>query len=188
LRLHRTTLARGIRALILTLAAAMAGAPLAWSQESPNEEYRLKAAFVYRFPQFVEWPESALTGRDDVTICVTRPNPFGALLHELIAGETLNGRQLVIRNLDRGSRLNGCQVLFMPAGTPDVKDVLNAVGSRPILTIGESPGFLEQGGVINLQVIDRRVRFEVSPGAAERVGLRLSSQLLRLAVRVRGAS
>ena len=164
------------------------GVSLAWSQESPNEEYRLKAEFLYQFPQFVEWPESALGGRDKVTICVSRPNPFGALLDELIAGETLNGRQLVIRAIDRASTLNGCHVLFMPAGTPDVRNVLDAVGTRPILAIGESPLFLEQGGVINLQVIDRRVRFEVSPGAAERAGLRLSSQLLRLAVRVRGAS
>jgi hypothetical protein len=185
---QQSTQTRLIRALILTLAAGTLGTSLAWSQETPAEEYRLKAAFVYRFPQFVEWPESALDGHENVTICVTRPNPFGALLHELIAGETLNGRQLVIRDIDRASTLNGCQVLFMPAGTAAVKDVLGSVGNRPILTIGESPRFLEQGGVINLEVVDRRVRFEVSPMAAERVGLKLSSQLLRLAVRVRGAS
>jgi hypothetical protein len=154
--------------------------------KTPSEEYRLKAAFVYRFPQFVEWPEPWLDGVESITICVLRPNPFGTLLRELIAGETLNGRPLAIRDIDRPSAVTGCHVVFVPgANNANGKAVLEAVGHHPILTVGESSGFLDQGGIISLQVIDRRVRFEVSPTAAERSGLRLSSQLLRLAARVR---
>jgi len=100
----------------------------------------------------------------------------------------LNGRSLAVREIDRPSEVDGCQVLFIPAAETGVKAVLDAAIMHAVLTVGESPRFLDEGGVINLQVIGRRVRFEVSPAAAERVGLRLSSQLLRLAIRVRGAS
>ncbi len=174
---------------LLTAATLLLPSPL-WSQsKAPSEEYRLKAAFVYRFPQFVEWPAPALQGHEAITICVLRPNPFGTLLRELISGETLNGTPLAIREIERPSAIDGCHVVFVPgAGNATARAVLEAVGNHPVLTVGESSRFLEQGGVISLQVIDRRVRFEVSPGAAERIGLRLSSQLLRLAVRVRGTT
>jgi YfiR/HmsC-like len=176
-----------LRLGVIAVAIAAGASPL-WAQsDPPTEEYRLKAAFVYRFPQFVEWPAPSVNGRDRVNICVTRPNPFGGLLDELIAGETLNGRPLVVREVDRPSDVDECQVLFVPKSGTGRKAVLDAAVARPVLTIGESPHFLDEGGVINLQVIGRRVRFEVSPGAAERVGLRLSSQLLQLAIRVRGA-
>jgi len=178
-----------MRLTLLTAATLLFASPL-WAQsKAPSEEYRLKAAFVYRFPQFVEWPPAALHGHEAITICVLRPHPFGTLLRELIAGETLNGRPLAIRDIQRPSAIDGCHVVFVPgAGTATARAVLEAVGNHPVLTVGESSRFLDQGGVISLQVIDRRVRFEVSPAAAERIGLRLSSQLLRLAVRVRGAT
>ena len=173
----RTRIGIGLLACAATM---LAPSPLGAQSNNPSEEYRLKAAFVYRFPQFVEWP-GPLT-----TICVLRPNPFGTVLRELIAGETLNGRPLALREINRPSAITGCHVVFVPgANNPDGKAVLEAVGHHPVLTIGESSHFLDQGGIISLQVIDRRVRFEVSATAAERNGLRLSSQLLRLAVRVR---
>jgi hypothetical protein len=176
-----------MRITLLTTATLLLASPL-WSQgKAPSEEYRLKAAFVYRFPQFVEWPAPALIGHDAIAICVVRPNPFGTLLRELIAGETLNGRPLAIREVARPSAIDGCHVVFVPgAEHATARAVLEAVGNHPVLTVGESSRFLDQGGVISLHVIDRRVRFEVSAAAAERLGLRLSSQLLRLAVRVRG--
>jgi hypothetical protein len=171
------------------LAIAMLPAALSSQGRQPSEEYRLKAAFVYRFPQFVEWPAPALDGHESLTICVLRPNPFGSLLGELIAGETLNGRSLTIREIDRASAITGCHVVFVPGEQPAAaKAVLTAAGQHPILTVGESPRFLDDGGVINLRVVDRRVRFEISATAAERAGLRLSSQLLQLAIRVTGAT
>jgi hypothetical protein len=172
--------------LLASAATMLAPSPLGAQSNNPSEEYRLKAAFVYRFPQFVEWPGPLLDGFESTTICVLRPNPFGTVLRELIAGETLNGRPLALREIGRPSAITGCHVVFVPgANNPDGKAVLEAVGHHPVLTIGESSRFLDQGGIISLQVIGRRVRFEVSATAAERNGLRLSSQLLRLAVRVR---
>ena len=179
-----------VHVALLFTAATMLGATPLWAQRTaPSEEYRLKAAFVYRFPQFVEWPAPSLDGHESITICILRPNPFGAVLRELIAGETLNGRPLAVREIDRPSAITGCHVVFVPgANNPAAKAVVAAVGAHPVLTVGESSGFLDEGGVISLQVVDRLVRFEVSATAAERLGLRLSSQLLRLAVRVKGAS
>ena len=102
-----------------------------------------------------------------------------------LAGQVLDTPCMPSRTL---SAITGCHVVFVPGpGNPAGKAVLQAIGDHPVLTVGESPGFLDDGGVVRLQVIDRRVRFEVNATAAERVGLRLSSQLLRLAVRVRGA-
>lgn len=145
------------------------------------------AAFVYRFPQFVEWPESALAGRETIDICVAEPNPFGGSLEELTQGEVLNGRPLVVRGVGGTGALDGCHVLFVSSATERAESLLREVADRPVLTIGESTGFLDSGGIINLRVVDRRIRFEVSATSALRAGLQLSSQLLALALAVHGS-
>jgi hypothetical protein len=174
----------GVRAILIV--AALAGLqPLGAQTGATAEEYQLKAAFVYRFPQFVEWPPAAFDGQDSLHVCVSAPNPFGNTLEELVAGETMNGRRLVVREVGRSTDIGGCHVLFVPAAAQSERLLQAAKGS--VLTIGESPTFLDEGGIINLRVVDRRVRFEVNAVAAERAGLKLSSQLLRLAMVVRGA-
>jgi hypothetical protein len=177
----------GRRTWIIALALAAASAPPLWSQSDPaSSEHRLKAAFVYRFPQFVEWPANVLDQRATLDICVASPNPFGSTLEDLVAGETLNGRRLAVRQVDRRDTMDGCRVLYVPGDSAEA--ALARVADRPVLTVGESPRFLDEGGVILLRLVDRRVRFEVNAIAAERAGLRLSSQLLRLALSVRGVA
>jgi hypothetical protein len=170
--------------LALTL-AVIASSPLA-AQTDPASEDRLKAAFVYRFPQFVEWPAGALDGRETLDICVVGPNPFGSTLDELVAGESLNGRRLAVRHLTVAQPIDGCRVLYV-AGE-NRRPLLSRVADQPILTVGDSSTFLDDGGIIRLTLVDRRVRFEVNALAAERARLRLSSQLLRLATLVRGVA
>jgi hypothetical protein len=145
------------------------------------------AAFVYRFPQFVEWPESALAGRETVDICVAEPDPFGESLEALVEGEVLNGRPLAVRRVNGAGELEGCHVLFVSSATESQEALLHAVADRPVLTIGESTDFLDDGGIINLRVVDRRIRFEVSATSALRSRLQLSSQLLALALVVHGS-
>src|SRR6185503_2450941 len=88
-------------------------------------EARLKAAVVSKFPAFTEWPESALTGRKTIDICVTRPNPFGTTLTELVAGETLRGRGIVVRELTDVRAIDLCHVLFVSReSAPERKDLL----------------------------------------------------------------
>jgi hypothetical protein len=161
------------------------GPPLS-AQPQPADEYRLKAAFVHRFTQFVEWPASALAGRSSFQFCVVRPNPFGAALQETVAGEVVDGLRLEVRDIDRPAQLDGCQVLFVPNHVRAAEPLLEEAARRNVLTVGESPGFLDEGGIITLRVVDRRLRFEVDTDAAARAGLRVSSQLLRLALAVRG--
>ena len=139
-------------------------------------EYRVKAAYLYNFVRFVEWPPAAADG--PVEICVVRPNPFGDVLVETLRGERLDGRPVVPRLVDAPEP--GCQVVFVPAGSA-AAPAIRAVQSTPTLTVGESPDFIRQGGIVNFVRDGANVRFEIDETAARRAGLRISSRLLRLA-------
>jgi hypothetical protein len=156
--------------------------------QSASDEYRLKAAFVYRFPQFVEWPASAVEQSRTVDLCVLQPNPFGSELEHLVSGESLSGRPLRVRVVTTIDALQGCHALFASARSEVAAAALKAVAGRPVLTVGESDQFLEAGGIIALKIVDRRVRFEVNATNAQKAGLRINAQLLNLAVAVRGGS
>jgi len=150
-------------------------------------EHQLKAAFVSKFPQFTEWPESTLDGLQRIELCVARPNPFGSSLRELIAGERLGTRPLVVREVDSPEDLDACQLLFVPSQSLRERRVLlERVRTLPILTVGDAPTFIDEGGIVALRMVNGRVRFDINVEAANQAGLRLSSQLLQLALSVRG--
>lgn len=166
--------------LLLTVTGA---APVAAQASfSPDE---VIAAFLLRFPQFVEWPESALEGRQDLQICVAEPDPFGSHLEALAEGEQLLGRRFTTRRVSGPGMLDGCHVLYVSSVANRASALLEAASERPLLTVGESSDFLAQGGIIHL-IIGPNVRFQVNAEAAERAGLQLSSQLLALAVSIWG--
>lgn len=154
------------------------------AQGSAGDELRLKAAFVFRFPQFVTWPVAVFSGRESFDICVADSNGTARALRDLTSGESLNGMRMIVREDPVELDLASCHVLVLPGLRPDRRLIKHA-SSKPILTVGESPTFLDDGGIIQLKVIDRRVRFEINLPAAERAGVTLSSQLLRLAAHVR---
>jgi hypothetical protein len=156
--------------------------------QSVSDEYRLKAAFVYRFPQFVEWPAAALQDAPTLDICVLPPNPFGSELEHLVAGESFAGRPLRVRMVSGPEGLAGCHALFAGARGERTTAVLKKVAGLPVLTVGETERFLDDGGIISLKMVERRVRFEVSVTNARRAGLRINAQLLNLAVAVRGGT
>lgn len=149
-----------------------------------GDEQRLKAAFVFRFPQFVTWPPAATTGRDTLEICVSGGRATAGALRDLTSGESLNGRTFVVRENPALQSLQSCHVLMMADGQPN-RAVMTRAAALPILTVGDSESFLDDGGIIQLKLVDRRVRFEISMPAAARAGISLSSQLLRLAADVR---
>ena len=155
--------------------------------QSIDPEYHLKAAVVSKFPAFVEWPAAALDSRTTIDLCVARPNPFGAALTQLVSGELLRGRTMVTREVASGGDVGACHLLFVPRGSDiDTRVLIAGAAKHHVLTVGESPRFLEEGGIINLHLVEGRIRFEVDMVAANRAGVRLSSQLLRLATQVRG--
>lgn len=172
------------RILLTACFLVLSAGPLL-SQGSGGDEQRLKAAFVFRFPQFVTWPPPATTGRNTLEICVTASSATADALRDLTSGESLNGRRLVVREDPAEQALASCHVLMLAGGQPN-RGVMARVATLPILTVGDSATFLDDGGIIQLKVVDRRVRFEISMPAAARAGVTLSSQLLRLAADVRG--
>jgi hypothetical protein len=169
----------------MLLAIALVGDIPTTAQGVPDE-YRLKAAFLYQFPQFVEWPSAAVATAGSIGLCVTKPSPFGAALEQLIRGESLSGRPLAVREISGTADLHGCHVLFAGGRRGATDALLKATVGRPILTVGDSDQFLDAGGIIVLRMVNRRVRFEVNVVAARTSGLRISPQLLDLALRVRG--
>jgi len=163
--------------LLLVLLSAVPG-----SAQAP--EYDVKAAFLFNFVKFVEWPADAFAGeRAPVTICVFGKDPFGRVLDSVIQGERLGERSLVVRRPDRLDGLDACHVLFVSPSEKDrMTEVLARVEGEPVLTVGDTDGFLRAGGVVNFKLEGTKVRFVIDQGAAERSGLRISSKLLRLAM------
>jgi hypothetical protein len=159
--------------LVLLAVVVLGTAPLA--QDVPLE-YRVKAAYLFNFTKFVEWPAAALRADEPLTICIAGMNPFGDTLDETLRGESVGGRPLTARAVTDG---DGCHVLFVPEGVPAATLLLN-MRAKPVLTVGESPEFLRQGGVVNFVMQDGKVRFEISQDAATKAHLRISSHLLRL--------
>lgn len=170
---------------ILLTACALLFAVPALIAQGASDEHRLKAAFVFRFPQFIGWPPAVMTGRDGFNICVDGSAATEAALHEITAGESLRGLRLVVRGTPSLRELSSCHLLVMTGAQPD-RELMNLAAGLPILTVGDSESFLEAGGIIQLKIVDRRVRFDVNLPAASRARLTLSSQLLRLAATVRG--
>jgi hypothetical protein len=175
-------------ALLLVATYLSVGPDSAIQAETIPNEYRLKAAFVYQFPQFVEWPTPAWQGAPGVQLCILQPNPFGRELEALVRGESLNGRPYSVREITGPEGVGGCHLLFIPGNAQAGGEVLAAARGSSVLTIGEGERFLDEGGIILLRIVERRVRFEVNAAGAQKVGLRISSQLLSLALNVRGGA
>jgi hypothetical protein len=154
----------------------MAAGPVA---QGPRPEV-VKAEFVVRFPEFVDWPSS--TSDRPLSLCLSRSHPFGTNVQNSASGHPRT-RQIIVRQLQEQESPRACDALFV---APADVSLLEAVAELPILTIGDQPNFCQRGGIINLLVIDGRVRFEIDFSRAKRLGLKLDSQLLRLASKVYG--
>ncbi len=153
--------------------------PFAQTQAS---EYELKAAFLYNFAKFVDWPpEADATG--PVCFGVLGTDPFGATLDRLITGKMVHERPIVVRHFPTPDTVQTCHLVYVSAtaarGFP-----ADAYARTGVLSVGEDDAFLAAGGVIAFGMERNKLRFTVNPAAAERAQLKLSSQLLKLALRV----
>jgi hypothetical protein len=150
------------------------------------DEARLKAAFLSKFPGFVDWPPS-VWAHDTLVLCVTSPGPVQSHLQDLTRGEPLRGKSVAVRVLKPDQDPSACHVLFLSADSALGRDRLLArVATLPVLTVSDDPAVFERGGIILLHSVGQRMRFTIDARAADRCGLRLSSQLLGLAADVRG--
>lgn len=148
---------------------------------------KVEAAILSKFPQFVDWPAGALDGRATIDFCVVNGDGIQRDLQEVVSGERVGGRPLVVRRVERDAELSGCHLLFVPASAISThRSLLRRAAALPVLTVSDGEGFLEDGGIVRLREVDGRERFDVNTAAASRAGLRISSQLLQLAASVSG--
>lgn len=158
-----------------------------WAQSQAGE-YHVKAAFLFHFVQLVEWPTGTL-GNDinPVTLCTIGEDPFQGDLETTLAGKTVGTRPLRVRHLKSAEDFPGCHVLFVSShDAARLGPLLQELKDGPVLTVGESDGFVQQGGMIGFCLVDNKVRFEINVEAAERAKLKISSRLLLLAKTVVG--
>lgn len=161
----------------------MWAASLAARVSAPGE-YAVKAAYLYNFGRFVEWPPQATT-EGSFSICVLGMDPFGRVLDGIVAGQTIDGKKVVARRIARSEGAAGCRVIFISSSEAgELTRVLAALANSAVLTVSDMPQFTQSGGMIGFVQQDNRIRFAVNLAAAQRVGLKLSAQLLKLAVNV----
>ena len=151
-------------------------------------EYDLKAAFLFNFAKFVEWPASAfIHERAPLTICVYGEDPFGSTLDAVVQGERVGERSLLVQRPDSLDDLDECHVLFVCRSEKNrLGEVMDQVEGKPVLTVADTDGFLRAGGIVNFILEGSKVRFLIDQAAAERNSLRISSKLMRLAVNTGG--
>ncbi|HXA65220.1 MAG TPA: YfiR family protein [Bryobacteraceae bacterium] len=149
------------------------------------DEYHVKAAFVFNFAKFIQWPTEAFRTPDEpLVICVVGQDQMADALRETVNGNTIDGRPVIIRQIAIGQGPCDCQILFVGASA------MKGFRSHPkestgVLTVGDTPGFAGDGGAINLKLEGGRVRFEINVAAAQGQGLHISSKLLSLAAVVK---
>ena len=144
-------------------------------------EYPVKAAFLLNFTRFIEWPSEAFeNARSPLAICILGDDPFGDTLNQLVKGETVNGRKLVVQRIRRAPPPKSCQVLFVSTSEKDLPKILTGLGPG-VLTVGEADGFLRDGGIIAFVIENRRVRFDINQSAAANASLTMSARLLNVA-------
>ena len=180
---------RALNAALGVCGAALLGVALsvAAAEGEPTAlELRVKAAFVYKFAEYVEWPAGAFAQPDaPLTIGVMGADALADELRDVTAGRRVDGHPVAVRVVKAGESLSGLQVLFI--GRTETMRLAQWIklASPSALIVSESDGALDAGSVINLVMRQGRVRFEVSLGAADKRGLKLSSRMLAVALQVR---
>lgn len=172
-----TLLARRLAVLVATLLYVVV-LPRTVVTSEPTAS-QIKAAFLYQFGHYVEWPARALPPGSPIVLAVLGPDPFGEDLDRVLAGKLVRGRALVLRRIPDAGAASGSHILFI-GSTKDLPSVLKRLSGSAVLTVGDGLEFARAGGMIGLYAEDDRIRLAVNVEAATRSGLAISSQLLKL--------
>ncbi len=155
----------------------------------PPSEYAVKAAFLVKFADYVDWPPDPSAASRPFVVAVLGPDPFGDMLDRIVANKRVHGRRLVARRVTTADEAASADIVFISArDEKDLNRSLRALEGRPILTVGELDGFAASGGMIGFRLQDNTVRFDINVEPATRARLKLSSQLLKLARIVKGGA
>lgn len=172
--------------LVLT-AISVTIVPASTGQESKPSEYQVEATYLYNFSRFVEWPESPKNSQNNrFFICVLGDNPFGSLLNEIVANESIEGKSVATKQVLTPEDAADCRVVFISLSEQNrLRQILTSLSNSSALTVSDLPQFTDRGGMIQFVLEDNHVRFQVNVGTAKRAGLVMSSELLKVAVGVR---
>ena len=181
-----TAMRQQILACLVLLFLSLLARP-ALAQEAAVSEADVKAAFLFNFTKFIEWPPEAFPREDSkVEVGVYGDEEFTQTLRTLLADKKAHGRPFVVRRLINVADAKTCQILYFREGEArKMGAAYESIKKLPVLTVGESNDFLDQGGMFNFFFEDKQLRFEVNPATAENAKLTVSSKLLRLAKKIR---
>ena len=171
---------------VATVVWVLLAASSVLGQEKPGE-YQVKAAYLYNFGRFIQWPAKVTTASTGFfTICILGEDPFGPALDTTLAGETIGNQKVAARRISSLQQPVDCQILFISSSEgKHLNKIIDALGNSAVLTVSDIPQFSQRRGMIQLLMEGNRIRFEVNLAATQRAGLTLSSELLKVATAVR---
>jgi hypothetical protein len=187
---RRKARSRGIRsawrqstALVLVAMLSSACAPVDQAQAEPLGEYQLKAAFLFNFAKFIDWPGASFSSpQSPFIICILGTDPFGHAMDDVLQDKSIDNRPVTISRPKNITQAKQCHMVFVSQSeTARLTDILQQLRGAHVLLVGESDGFAAAGGTIQFIREDNHVRFLINPDAADRAGLKVSSKLLSLA-------
>jgi hypothetical protein len=156
-----------------------------WSQSSGPTESQVKAAYLFNFGKFVRWQADKSATPDSFEICVFGKDPFGNVLDATVSGESIGGKKITITKPANIQETSTCSVLFISSSEDSrLAPILAAAQRSSVLTVSDIPHFVEHGGIIGLVAQQNKIRFEVNRLAAQQSQLSLSSELLKVAIKV----
>ena len=174
---------------MMLLAVAAAWPALGQSPGNPLER-AVKATYLYKFGPFVGWPQTVFAEPGSpVNLCIVGEDPFGAMLDEAVAGQSIGDRPVALHRIARAERQSNCHIMFLSGSSAQpVSEALDMVRGSPVLTFTDSTRNATAKGIIHFVVREDRVRFEIDDYAAAENGITISSKVLNLAVSVRPRS
>lgn len=172
---------RHLHAILVSLLTL--GFPAHVSAQSDAAEYRIKAAFLFNFAKFVEWPAGTFgDGKQPITFCTIGEDPFRGKLDEVVSGKTIDNHVVQVRHYKQPPDARGCHVLFIGAEQKNQwASTLEHLKHSPVLTVGEINHFTQERGMIGLILEENKLRFDINLDAARSAQLKISSKLLSLA-------
>jgi hypothetical protein len=167
---------------LFLVALLFAASAVARAETAEERENALKAGFLYNFFSYVEWPQKADKGTGPFVVGIVGNDVFAAA-NAALNGKEIKGRRIEVRKIEDASKLSSYHLVFVSASEEKRgREILNQASGSGVLTVGDwSSGFIREGGVINLVPSRNRLQIEINPAAAEKAGLTISSQLLKLA-------
>jgi hypothetical protein len=177
----------GLRAFIfMGIALLVSGLSQSAATQSAPGEYQVKAAFLFHFAQFVDWPAGVLNSSNpSLNLCIFDDEPRRQEFQSTIDGKSIGDRTFHVRLISQPQEIQGCNILFLSRDEARRQSsILKSLRGTPVLTVGETANFLSDGGMIRFHIEDDKIRFDINLGGAESSHLKISSRLLLLATSV----